>query len=128
MADTKNLDALGNWIGTQADSGLDVPESADPFPGSLTADDQEGQLRGSLPAGLTSRVKDFDDDYEGLRTPSRASADIPVTAAGEKVTPEGKKAESDEDAAPLAAPSTTEAPAEDVKDGGTTKARARKSN
>ncbi len=127
MADTSDyLDAFGNWTGTQADLGHEVPESADAFPGSLTVDDQEKSLRGSVPAGPTTRVKDFDDDYEGLRAASRASADIPVTAAGEKVTVEGKKAESDKDAAPLAAPATSEAPAEDVADGGTTKARSRK--
>ena len=117
---TDNVDSLGNWTGTQADSGLDVPESTKVFPGSLTAEDQERQLRGSVPAGPTTRVRDEDDDMEGLRTTSRAGGDIPVTANGDKVTAEGKKAESDEDAAPLAGPATSEAPAEQVKDGGTT--------
>jgi len=118
MAHDDNLDSLGHWVGTQSDFGHDVPESADAFPGSLTADDQEEAMRGSIAVGDVTRVKDESDSLDGTRSAPEAPQDgseIPVTAAGDKVTADGKKA-GDGDAAPVSAAATSEAPADKVAD------------
>lgn len=118
MAQETYLDELGNWIGSQGDLGHDLPDDIkDPFPGSLTAEDQEATLRGSLPAGNVTRVKDESDSIEGLRSAPAADdkgSDVPATAAGDKVTVDGKKATNDSEAAPISTPATSEASASTV--------------